>query len=127
MGSVYRKTATKPLPAESEIFVRKGTRFARWVDTRGKIRTAPITTGRDGSNRIVLTAATYTAKYRDGRGLLREAATGCRSKDGALAVLKDLLTRAELVKANVISAEQAAVANHQHTPIDEHLKGYLTN
>ena len=63
--ATYRKTFTKPLPASAEIFTRKGERFARWKDGRGKTRTAPLTTGRDGSDRIVGEAATYTAKYRE--------------------------------------------------------------
>ena len=29
MGTVYRKTFTKPLPAGAEVFIRKGERFAR--------------------------------------------------------------------------------------------------
>lgn len=40
MASVFRKTATKPLPKNAEIFTRKGERFARWKYGRGKNRTA---------------------------------------------------------------------------------------
>ena len=79
MGTVFRKTVTKPLPNEVEIFTRKSERFARWKDGKGKKKTAPLTTGRDGSDRIVLTVGTYTAKYRDGQGIVREVATGCRT------------------------------------------------
>ena len=55
MASVFRKTATRPLPDRAEIFTRKGDRFARWKDRHGKTRTAPLTIGRDGSDRIVTT------------------------------------------------------------------------
>ncbi len=68
MGTVYRKTATKPLPAGAKIIVRKGQQFAEWKPAKGKTRTAPVTTGNDGTDRIVITARTYTAKYRDGSG-----------------------------------------------------------
>lgn len=70
MGTVFHKTATKPLPDSAELITRKGDRLARWKDGRGKARTAPLTTGRDGSDRIVVTAKTYTEKYRDGQGKL---------------------------------------------------------
>ena len=73
MGSVYRKTFTKPLPPGAELFDRKGARFARWKDGRGKTRTAAVITGRDGSPRVVADARTFTAKYRDGRGIVHEA------------------------------------------------------
>ena len=80
MGTVYRKTVTKPLPAGAEIFTRKGERFARWKDAKGKTRTAGLTTSKDGADRIVITASTFMAKYRDGSGLVVEVATGCRMK-----------------------------------------------
>ena len=66
MGTVYKKTATKPLPAGAELLTKHGERFARWKPSKGKTRTAPVTTGRDGTERIVVTAGTYLAKYRDG-------------------------------------------------------------
>ena len=68
MGTVFKKTATKPLPAGAKIIVRKGQRLAEWIDAKKKRRTAPVTAGRDGTDRIVVTARTYTAKYRDGSG-----------------------------------------------------------
>ena len=75
MGSVYLKTFTKPLPAGAEIFVRKGERFARWKDRKGKARTAPLTVGKDGSERVT------PAMLRDGRALalLGRALAGCRN------------------------------------------------
>ena len=71
-------TSTKSLPAGAEIFTRKAERFARWKDKRGHNRTAPLTTGRDGSDRIVIETGTYYAKFRDGAGIVKEVATGCR-------------------------------------------------
>jgi len=81
------------------VFTKSGQRFARWIDRRGRRRTAKVTTGRDGSERIVLECSTHVAKYRDGSGLVRKVGTGCRMKDAAESVLADLRTRAELVKA----------------------------
>ncbi len=80
MGTVFKKTATKPLPAGAKTIVRKEKRLAEWINGKKKRRTAPITVGRDGSDRIVITARTYTAKYRDGSGIVREVATGCRDE-----------------------------------------------
>ena len=70
MGTVFKKTATKPLPAGAKVIVRKGQRLAEWLDAKGKRRTAPVTVGKDGTDRIVITAQTYTAKYRDGSGVV---------------------------------------------------------
>ena len=76
--AVYRKTYTKPLPDDAELFTRKGERFARWKDSKGKTRNAKVTAGKDGLTRITVEAGTFTAKYRDGAGVVREVSTGCK-------------------------------------------------
>ena len=125
MGAVYKKTATKPLPHGAKIIVRKGDRFAEWKPAKGKTRTAPLTVGQDGTDRIVITARTYTAKYRDGSGIVREVATGCRDETAARSVLGDLERRAELVKAKVITADEDAIGDHQDTPLAQHFAAFL--
>ena len=127
MGTVYKKTFTKPLPPNAEVFTRKGERFAKWKPAKGKTQTAPLITGQDGSDRIVLKAGTYTAKYRDGSGIVREKATGCRDKEAASRVLGDLERRAELVKANVMTAGEDAIADHQGTPLAEHVADFIAH
>ena len=122
--AVYRETYTKPLPPGAELFTRAGERFARWTDRRGRKRTAKVTTGRDGSDRIILLCNTHTARYRDGSGVVRKTATGCRTKDAAEAVLSDLRRRAELIKAKVLTAAQDAAADHAAVPIAMHFDAY---
>ena len=125
MGSVYKKTATKPLPKGAELFTKAGQQFARWKPAKGKTRTAPVTTGKDGTDRIVITVGTYIAKFRDGSGYVCEVSTGCRDEDAARSVLGKLERRAELVKSEVISSAEAATADHQTTPVAEHFSAYL--
>lgn len=99
MGVVFKRTATKPLPVGAELFARKGERFARWTSAKGKTRTAPVVIppkGRfAGQERITVETPTYFADYRNGSGLLRRVATGCRDESAARAVLAELERRAE--------------------------------
>ncbi len=74
MGTVYKETFTKPLPPGARIIVRKGKRLAQWQDAKGKTRTEGVTVGKDGTDRIIVEAGTYTAKYRDGAGVVRKVA-----------------------------------------------------
>ena len=97
MGAVFKKTFTKPLPAGAEIFVRKGQRFARFKDHKGKARTARLTASKDGADRLLLESPAYIAKWRDGNGVIREESTGCRELEAARRVLADLERRGELV------------------------------
>jgi hypothetical protein len=66
MGTVFKKQVTRPLPRDAEIIVRKGQRLARWQGANGKTRTAPLTVGKDGSDRILTESPFYVAKWRDG-------------------------------------------------------------
>ncbi len=125
MGTVYKKTATKPIPKGAELFTKNGKRFARWKPSTGKARTAPVTTGNDGTDRIVVTVGTYLAKFRDGSGLVCEVSTGCRDEDAARSVLGKLERRAELVKSEVITTAEAATADHLCEPFADHFAAYL--
>ncbi len=125
MGTVFKKTATKPLPAGAKIIVRKGERLAEWIDAKEKRRTAPVTTGKDGTDRLVITARTYMAKYRDGSGIVREVATGCRDESAARSILGKLERRAVLVKGEVLTAAEDAIIDHQGTPLADHIDAFI--
>ena len=127
MGSVYRETYTKPIPAGAELFTRDGKRFARWKNSKGRKQVSPVTTGKDGSDRLVIESPTYVAKYRDGSGLICKVSTGCRDEDAARSVLSKLERRSELVKAEVLSKGEAAMADHQATSIADHFAVYLNH
>ncbi len=125
MGHVYRPTYSKPLPPEAEVFTRKGERFARWRDGKGRKRIAKVTTGRAGKPVVMLEAGTYTAEYRDGAGLIARVPTGCRSLDAARTVLGELERRADKVRSGITTAAEDSVMDHQATPLAEHVAAYL--
>ena len=83
-----------------------------------------MTTGKDGSQRIVVESGTYVAKYRDGSGLVHTVSTGCRDEGAARSVLGELERRAELVKSGVMTAGEDRIAEHQSTSLAEHFEGY---
>jgi hypothetical protein len=127
MGSVYKKAVTKPLPPDAEIVTKKKGQCAQWKNRRGKTYSAPITTGRDGKPRIRVEAKTYTAKYRDGLGVVHEHATGCRGKRAAEMVLAKLEEEAEKVKAGVLTSVESEMSKHRDTPLLEHVDEYITH
>lgn len=110
MGSIFKKTVTRPLSNGAQLFTRNGEQFARWKPAKGRSRTAKVTTGKDGSIRIKVESGTYLAKFRDGSGIVREVSTGCRDEGAARSILADLERRAVLVKSKVISASEDAIA-----------------
>ena len=122
MGTVYKETFTKPLPAGAKIIVRKGQRLAQWQDSKGKARTAPLTAAGD---RITVEAGTFSAKFRDGSGIVRKVATGCRDESAARSVLTDLERRAERVRGGLLTADEANAIDHQERPFGEHIDAYL--
>src|SRR5262245_47947820 len=139
MGSVFRKTVTKPLPPGAEFVERTETtkvrlpdgttttvrtpiRLARWRDGKGKPRTAPLT---ESGDRIRIESGTWYAKLRDGNGIVVEVPTGCHTEDAARQVLADLERKAERVRAGLITPAEARTAEHLATPIGEHIAAYL--
>jgi len=125
MAHVFRPVYSRPLPSNAELYERKGGRFARWTDRRGRKRTGRVIVGPDGTLRVAAWTETYVARFRDHTGRLRTVATGCRDRDAALAVLAELQRRTELVRAGVLSAAEATAAEHQGALLAEHVEGYL--
>jgi hypothetical protein len=125
MGSVFKKTVTRPLPPDAEIITRQGVRLARWRGGKGKMKTSPLTTGNDGADRIHDESGTCVARYRDGDALVVEVSTGCRDRTAAQNVLADLERKAERVRAGLLTPAEARTAEHLATPIGEHFDAYL--
>ena len=65
MARIFKHTYTKPLPEGSELFTRKGKRYARFKDSKGKMATAPLS--EDGKKIIVQTSKWYI-DYTDANG-----------------------------------------------------------
>ncbi len=129
MGTVFKRTATKPLPIGAELFARKGERFARWKTAKGKTRTAPVVVPTEGKfagqERIAVETPTFFADYRDGNGHLRRVATGCKDETAARAVLAGLEKRAEKVRSGIITTAENAMSDHQYTALTEHLAEFV--
>src|SRR3954452_12316349 len=125
MGCLFKKAVTRPLPPGAEFITRQGVRLARWRDGKGKIRTAPPTVGRDGTERIRDESRTYFARHRDGNGVVVETATGCRDESAARQVLADLERRAERVRSGLLTSAEDRTADHLTRPIGEHFDAYL--
>jgi len=124
MGTVLLPLVVKPLPRGAEIVEKNGERIARWRDSRGAIRTAPVRRTPRGDC-IAMHSGKYVARYRDAHGEKRTVATHCRDRVTAQAVLADLERRAELVRAGVMSAEQDQVSDHRRAPIQRHVDSFI--
>ncbi len=124
MGTIFKKTFTKPMPAGAELFTREGQQYARWKNAKGKTLKALVTTGKDGQARLFIESETYTAKYRDGGRIVREVSTGCRDEQAARSVLAKLERRAELVKSEVLTPKEDQIADHQGIAITEHFDAF---
>ncbi len=133
MATLFKKQFTKPIPKDAEIITRtvkgKSLRFARWKarpDRQGnrKTLTAELTAAGD---RIRAEAKTWTVKYRDGEGLVREVATGCRDKQSAQKKLDDLISLADKVRVGSLTVADLKIGEHNKTPLAEHVADYIAD
>jgi integrase len=125
MGTVFKPFVTRPLPDGAQLVTRAGKRVAVWTDASGKKRQAPATDG--DTPRIRVRGGIFTAQFKDGTGLVRRVSTGCKSLDAARAVLADLESRADKVRAGIVTQAEANVAEHADTPIAEHVEAYVAH
>jgi integrase len=142
MGTVYKKSVTRTLPANATTMERRRRATARelrrdpttatvcetvatWTDRTGRKRTAVVVVGSDGSPRIRDEAATYTAKYRDADDVVREIATGCRDAEAARTKLAELMRTAERIHSGALSRSDAEVGKWQNVPLSVHIADYI--
>ena len=71
MASIYKPTYTKPIPPGAEIVTRKGTRYARVRDRRGKLRSEPLT--KDGT-KLLVEQKKWRIEYADANGIRQRVA-----------------------------------------------------
>ena len=108
MGTIFKKTVTRPMPPNAEFIVRQGVRLVRWKASNGKTKTAPITTRVDGTERIRDESGTYFARYRNGDGKVIDVATGCRDESAARQVLAGLFERTDFERVLPFQFHQPA-------------------
>jgi integrase len=127
MGTVFLPIVTKPLPRNAEITSdRDGERSARWRNAQGKICTAPVRTTPRGDC-IVIESGKYLARFRDGSGVVRTIATGCREILATRAKLAEWERRAELVKAGVITPAEETISENRRSPIAPQIESYVAS
>lgn len=123
MGTIFRRTERRPVPASADIVEKGGRRFARWK-LRGKTITAPIDAAADGSETVGVKSPTYFAKYRTHAGRVVVRSTGCRDESTARQKLAAWEREVEQVHAGVLDPTALDAARAAADPIDPHLTAY---
>jgi site-specific recombinase XerC len=124
MGTIFKKQYTKSIPPGAEVFQRNGERFARWK-SRGKVRTAPLTTGEDGGDRLLCELKVWYGRYRDHAGLVVERSTECRDEAAARQTLARWEREAERIKSGVMTPAEQQITHHLAAPLEEHFVAFL--
>jgi integrase len=144
MASIKRKTVTRPLPSDAVLNTkrRRATSkelrdnptaativetVATWKDRSGKKRSAVVVVGDDGAQRVRLQSETYYAKYRDGDGIVREVATGCRDLQAARTKLAELQSIADKIKVGALTTLDLQIGDHSRTPLSVHVAEYIAD
>jgi integrase len=116
VSNLRRVPYTKPIPAGADIVTKKGERFARWKDRKGKTVEAPLT--EDGA-RVRLLSKKWYGEYTDAddRPQCVPLAT---DRTAAEQMLAALVRKAELGKAGVVDPYE----QHRKRPLLDHLADF---
>jgi integrase len=127
MARVFRQKFTKAMPKGAEVVTvgrgEKARKVARWTDGTGERREAPVTK----AGLVAFESETYYAEFRDGAGVLRRVATGCRNREAASSFLADLVRRSERVRSGIQTEAEAEVADRLDEPILDHVADYVAD
>jgi integrase len=107
---------TKPLPSNAEVFTRKGKRFARWVDGRGKRREAELT---EDGQRVRLLSSKWYGEWKDPDGT-EHCEPLFTDRTASEQELARRVKKAELRQAGVSDPFE----QHSNRPLAEHLADY---
>ncbi len=113
MARIFRQTYTKLLPADAQVFTRKGRRCARFKDRRGRTQTAPLSA--DGA-KIIVEAAKWYIDYRDASGNPCRV-PGFTDKQATVQLAAELERQAARRESGLVDR----FAEHRKRPLREHL------
>ncbi len=120
MGSIFKQSVSRPIPADSEIVTKDGRPFARWR-VHGKLRTAPLS--EDGT-RIVTKSSTYYGRFRDASGVVVTRSTGCRDEQAARQLLATWMREVEQIHAGTLDPQKLKTAKLSSEPVERHFLAY---
>src|SRR5262245_55525408 len=97
MSNLRRIPYTKPIPAGAEIVTRKGKRYARFKDKKGKIISVAL--NQEGT-RIQLVSRKWYGEYRDADGI-EQCVPLCTDRTAAEQMLAELVRKAAQKKVGL--------------------------
>ena len=124
MANLFKQKTTRNLPKGAEIDTRKGERFAKWTDGKGRKRTARVV-GEGDAARIVTESGTWYARIRMADGTRVDVSTGCRDKSAAMSRLTELMAEQEKIRAGVITQREANTAKHGRRDYAETVAAFI--
>ena len=122
MGTLFRRTANRPLPKTATVTEKNGKLVARWR-SRGRWQTAPVVEV-NGVRTVTVELGNYYARFRDGTGQSVERSTGCRDETNARQLLARWEREAEQIHAGVLDAGALSTARAAGGPIESAIEAY---
>lgn len=110
-------TYTKPIPEGADLFTRKGKRFARFKDNRGRTVEAPLN---DEGTRLCFQSKKWYGEYKDADGTEHRIPLST-DHTAAERMLSDLKKQVERVRAGI--AERGEEENATR-PLADHLTAF---
>jgi len=119
MGDIHKSYYTVAIPDGAMI----NNDVVSWTDARGKKKTGKLTKNK----RVIVETNKWIARYKDEHGNLHQEATGCKSKDMALAYLRNKELEIERIKAGVATRKEINASVQSAVSIEKHIQAFRTH
>jgi integrase len=127
MGSPYKRTRKRSIPAGATIVTKRGKELAEWTGKDGRLHRAKLT---DDGQKIEVESKAYYIKYRDENGIQQAENSGASDKDTARQLLQAREKRVAAIKGGIVDPLQEGFTQAAKRPIGEHIddfKRYLVD
>ncbi len=120
MASLKKKSTTRDMPPDAEMFTKKGATYARWRDRNGKTQTGRV----NSAGRVVVESATWYARITKANGARVDLPTGCRDKSAAASRMAQFVREVEQIKGGIITEQETSLAKEMGANVTTAITAY---
>ena len=121
MGSIYKRTRKRPIPAGATIVTKRGKELVEWTGKDGRLHRAKLT---EDGQKIEVESKTYYIKYRDENDIQQAENSNASDKDTAQQILNAREKRVAAIRGGIVDPAAQRLQDAATKPIARHIEDF---